>query len=303
MKKRKKCFIDYDYEKAYAKQLENMHEWFVEQMLKRGKRTQHALKEISSGEQLEIEIYPQFRRMDEVPEEGRRKKDNSQAQKNLNDKNARKYVERLINQNFDNDDLWITLTYDEKHLPPDGDMNAAIKNVQNYIKAINRKRKQLGLPNAKYIYITEYSPYGKIRWHHHIIMDGALDRDIVEKMWKKGSRINTKRLEKDENGFSGLANYIVKEKDRLKSEKRWNSSQGLIKPGTKVVHSKKDEEGIYRKIERYVKAMVQDRNEIERQCKSWYPDYTFTSAEVYYNEFNCMFYIHARMRKEKKEGD
>ena len=58
-------------------------------------------------------------------------KDNSKAQKNLNDKNARKYVERLINQNFGDRDIWLTLTYDDDHLPPDGDIDAAIKNMQN----------------------------------------------------------------------------------------------------------------------------------------------------------------------------
>lgn len=77
-------------------------------------------------DQFEIEIYPQFRSMDEVPPEGRTiKKDNNKAQKNLNDKNARKYVERLINENFSDRDIWMTLTYDDAHLPPDGDVDAA----------------------------------------------------------------------------------------------------------------------------------------------------------------------------------
>ena len=41
----------------------------------------------------EIEIYPQFRSMDEVPPEGRTiKKDNNKAQKNLNDKNCLLYT-------------------------------------------------------------------------------------------------------------------------------------------------------------------------------------------------------------------
>lgn len=63
----------------------------------------------TSKNQFEIEIYPQFRSMDEVPPEGRIiKKDNNKAQKNLNDKNARKYVERLINENFSDRDIWMT---------------------------------------------------------------------------------------------------------------------------------------------------------------------------------------------------
>ena len=100
MAKRKKgmTFIPYDYEAAYNKSLEDMHEFFVEQMFKQGKKVVYALKEIRAGDQFEVEIYPQFKKMDEVPPEGRSiKKDNDKAQRNLNDKNARKYVERLIN--------------------------------------------------------------------------------------------------------------------------------------------------------------------------------------------------------------
>ena len=29
----------------------------------------------------------------------------------------------------------------------------------------------------------------------------------------------------------------------------------------------------------------------------------FTNAAVYYNDFNCMFYIHARMRKRRSTGE
>ena len=135
MAKRKKgmTFIPYDYEAAYNKSLEDMHEFFVEQMFKHGKKVVYALKEIRAGDQFEVEIYPQFKKMDEVPPEGRSiKKDNDKAQRNLNDKNARKYVERLINENFTDRDLWLTFTYDNEHLPPDGDIDAAIKNVPKY---------------------------------------------------------------------------------------------------------------------------------------------------------------------------
>lgn len=91
MAKRKKgmTFIPYDYEAAYNKSLEDMHEFFVEQMFKHGKKVVYALKEIRAGDQFEVEIYPQFKKMDEVPPEGRSiKKDNDKAQRNLNDKNA-----------------------------------------------------------------------------------------------------------------------------------------------------------------------------------------------------------------------
>ena len=82
---------------------------------------------------------------------------------------------------FDDNDLWCTFTYDDTHLPADGDIDAALKNVKKFIRRLNYKRKKFNLPNCKYIYVTEYNPTAKIRWHHHIIMDGLLDRDAVEK--------------------------------------------------------------------------------------------------------------------------
>ena len=146
-RKRGMQFIPYDYEAAYNKAMEDMHEWFIENLFQHRKKVIYALKEITTGDQFEIEIYPQFRSMDEVPPEGRTiKKDNNKAQKNLNDKNARKYVERLINENFSDRDIWMTLTYDGEHLPPDGDVDAAIKNVQKYIRLDAR---EFGLPQAR----------------------------------------------------------------------------------------------------------------------------------------------------------
>lgn len=302
-RKRGTGFVPYDYEAAYKKSMEDIHEWFVEQLSSHRKKAVYALKEITAGEQLEIEIYPQFRSMDEVPPEGRRVvKDNSKAQKNLNDKNARKYVERLINQNFTDRDIWLTLTYDDEHLPPDGDIDTAIKNVQKYIRRVNYQRKKRGLQNAKYVYVTEYNPDAEIRWHHHIVMDGDLDMDTVEACWKQSSRNEVRRLNKDENGLSGMANYLVKEKKRIRSEKRWNSSQGLQDPDIRVVHSKRPTAGAaYKQIGTYVDRMVKDRNEIKNILAGWYPDFTFTTAGVFYNEINFMFYVNARLRRKKDD--
>lgn len=76
-RKRGMQYIPYDYEAAYNKAMEDMHEWFIENLFQHRKKVIYALKEITAGDQFEIEIYPQFRSMDEVPPEGRTiKKDN-----------------------------------------------------------------------------------------------------------------------------------------------------------------------------------------------------------------------------------
>ena len=100
-RKRGMQFIPYDYEAAYNKAMEDMHEWFIENLFQHRKKVIYALKEITAGDQFEIEIYPQFRSMDEVPPEGRTiKKDNNKAQKNLNDKNAKVDVAHGFNKSL-----------------------------------------------------------------------------------------------------------------------------------------------------------------------------------------------------------
>ena len=120
----------------------------------------------------------------------------------------------------------------------------------------------------------------------------------------QSSRNEVRRLQTDENGLSGMANYIVEEKNRVHSEKRWNSSQGLRDPRIRVVHSKRPAAGgAYKQISFFVDGMVKDREKIPETLKSWYPEFDFTDAKVYYNDFNCMFYIHARLRKRRSDHD
>lgn len=293
--KKKKGFIPYDYEAAINKSIRDLHEYFIEYLIKNRHKCIYALKEITSGKQFEVEMYPEFTRTEDIPEAGR-KRDNSKAQKNLNDKNASKYLVRLIENNFSDQDLWITLTYENRYLPDD--MGQAVRNMQNYIKRINRERAKRGLPKAKYIYVTEYSPEAEIRWHHHLIMDGMMDMDTVERIWKKGRRNQTRKIDKDENGLAGMAIYVTKAKDRRKGEKRWNSSTGLKKPKERKVHSKppKKGKGSYKPIAKYIDGFVRDQSVLEEQLKKWYPDKLYSDHEIFYNDFNGMFYIRARMR-------
>lgn len=46
-RKKRMQFIPYDYEAAYNKSLEEMHEWFIENLFQHRKKVVYALKEIS----------------------------------------------------------------------------------------------------------------------------------------------------------------------------------------------------------------------------------------------------------------
>jgi len=75
----------------------------------------------------------------------------------------------------------------------------------------------------------------------------------------------------------------------------------LRDPRIKVVHSKRPAAGgSYKQISSFVDGMVKNRDSIPEVLKKWYPEMDFTNAAVYYNDFNCMFYIHARMRRMKE---
>ena len=222
-KGKKHSYINYNYDDTFTDPLEVANESLIEKLLESGSiKSVYATKTIKAGSQFEIEIYPEFTKKESKLY--KLKKPN-RAQKNLNDRYARKRVERLINANFYKNDLWITLTYSNDNLP--ATLDEALKNIKNYIRRINYKRKKLGLEKAKYIYVTEFSKEKKIRCHHHLIMDGGLSMDLVESMWKCGKRNNVRKVDPDENGLSGLANYLVKDP---KGSKRWCSSTNLKKP-------------------------------------------------------------------------
>ena len=70
-------------------------------------------KKIYSGKMLEVEIYP-ITFQDRKQPRKKKEKTSEVKQKNLNDKNARKYLIRSINTNFTDDDLHITNTYTDK---------------------------------------------------------------------------------------------------------------------------------------------------------------------------------------------
>lgn len=300
MKKRRKksVYVKYDYEAAYQKQIHNMEEENEKRLQKEGKaKNIYATKEIRAGDQLEVEIYPEFTKgqQAEIPDEGKIEK-RKKAQKNLNDRNSRKMCERVINENFTDRDIWATFTYTDDNAPET--MKEAQRDMQNYIKRVNYRRKKEGLQNAKYVYVTECSDRG--RWHHHIVMDGGLDMDTVESLWKLGKRNQVRRLQRDDDGLVGMARYITKDKAAGKKkeqsgkyQKQWKSSKGLKKPKEKVNH--------YKTKQKDVNAIVRGKMKVEDHLKKWYPDYEFSEATVKYNTFNGKYYIYGRMRM-KKEG-
>lgn len=214
-------------------------------------------KKTSCGNYTEVDIIPRTEEA-EIASRGKRGKKRKAAkpkQNAINDKNAKRYLIQLGNGNFGRGDIHLTLTYKDKTLPET--VEAAEKEVSNYLRRVAYRRGKLGLPPLKYILVTEYK-FAKgeeaekpKRIHHHIIMNGGgIDRDMVEAMWTH-KRINWKRYETDleyrhsidrigyanadsiqpddDTGIEALCRYITKDPQ---GKKRYSSSRNLKRPDT-----------------------------------------------------------------------
>lgn len=288
----RKTYDDYDYEEAYKKQIDTLQEWELERLLKTGqveslyRTTTTKSKNLKSGKELlESQIYPSFFHKADVPRTGK-KKVSKASQRNLNDKNARRYLTRLANINFDKGDLWCTFGWNDTDMP--GDEKAAKKDITNFIKRINYRRKKKGYPNIKYIYVMAFDDY--TRPHFHLVMSGdGIDRDELEAVWGKGDRPNTRRIKPDEDFLiTGLAFYISRNPH---GTKRWCSSKNLKKPPTPTRSYSK-----FRK--KTVEKMAKNHETLRAEMEKAYEGYHFLDAEVKYNGITAAFYIYARMVRD-----
>ncbi len=245
-------------------------------------------KHIKSGKLFEAEIYPVFRDGRRMPERAPKKRPSRQEQKNLNEKNARKKLVRLINTNFDEHDIVIHGTYRDDEMPIDE--KQVKRDIVNYINRLRTYRKRNGLPEIKYIYVIEAKvskKTGLLRWHFHMIASG-MNRDDAEKLWRHGDWTNADRLQPNEKGCESLANYMSKDPQ---GRKRWASSRNLKKP---TIPPPKD--GGVTKIgaKRMATLHIDDAAYWERRYKG----YRFLSCEAAWNDFNLHWYVNVTMRKQ-----
>ena len=259
----------------------------------------------------EVDIYPYTAAQLTASTRGKRSKkikETEPKQKNLNDKNARRYFTQTANLNFGSDPeaLHVTATYSGKYLPDT--VAQAEQEATNFLRRVQYRRKKEGLPPLKYMIVTAYTTKRNsetpVRIHHHIIMNGGLDRDVVEDLWrkrrrkgqKKGDKIgfcNADRLQADENGIAALCTYLVKQGC---GKKRWNSSHNLERPYSRTNDGKYNR----RQIEKWAKEHP-PREFWEKK----YPGWTLTDddygVQYEYNDFTgWAVYLKLRKKEQRK---
>lgn len=156
-----------------------------------------------------------------------RKKLSSDAQRRMNLKYAWQKLELLIAANFKRGDLWITLTYDDAHLP--ASRKEAAARVQAFFDRLRKLRRRKGR-DLRYLYCTEHK-HGDGRWHHHVLIDRT-GKDFADVLaaWGQGAvDIRTVRITKTKH-FESLARYMCKEARDKVGHRLWSGSRNLRRP-------------------------------------------------------------------------
>ncbi len=238
-------------------------------------RCHYREKAYFAGPFLDVDIYPVFAK---AGSRRKRFKPSTLCQQKLNEKNSIENLIRLVNANFTEDDMRFDLTYKEDALPEDDD--AALRNLENYLRRLKRFRKRADLPALKYVAVTERSKKG--RYHHHLIISGGVSIKDLAQLWGLGYT-TAKPLQFDKTGISGLAAYIQKSPI---GKKRYKASRNLIKPTEKT----KDERLSRRKV-----INMAETNNICKVMEELYPGYEFVSSEPFWNDYNKQQYISVKM--------
>ena len=234
------------------------------------------------GEYMDADIYPVFQK----PGARRKRcKPTSEIQAKLNQRNAEKKLTRLVHNNFTENDIALHLTYRNGE-EPENEADA-LRVLGNFIKRLKRRYKKAG-KELKYISCTEYGKKtGRV--HHHLIINGGYDRDEIEKLWGRGYA-NSKRLQFEEDGVTGLARYIAKDKHFFK---RWNQSRDLDIPEAAQYDGQLNMDDIAE-----IKEAI-DSKSAYQYFEERYPDFELVEAVYTQNNINRGIYIHFEMRRRR----
>lgn len=253
-------------------------------------------KTIISGNVIEVEIFPVWDTKNVV-----RSGSGSPTkleQKIVNARNAIKKIVRLINANFTEDDMWITVGYRDGVQPES--FERCKKDIKNYIERLRTVCRNKGWEDLKYIYTIE--KHKSRKYHAHIIMNFP-DRDIAEKKWGHGKYPQARRLQPDDFGLEGMARYVAKninsridskeaDEDGIKRNS-YGTSLNLKKP---VIHES------YTAIKkRKVEKIAKDESLREEYFNTHrdYKKYKYLTSQVTYSPYTDGCYIYAKFKRKE----
>ncbi|MGM9681825.1 MAG: hypothetical protein ACI3XR_10020 [Eubacteriales bacterium] len=284
-------------------------------------------KQTKSGKLLEVDFYPVWRDGRKMATRAPKTKRTTPEMVRYNRNQAKKQVVRLVNANFDDDDIIMHPTYRQECAPKSEEQ--ARKDMQNFIRRVKTKRKTClkkviatlnALPDIpalldqrkelqklkakleaplKYIYVIEKVTYksgkykGRDNYHFHLFLTGGIDRKVLESMWPAGVRVNADRFQPERYGPEAICKYMLKGPE---GSKQYCCSRNLDKPVTRCKHSGRTTPD---KVARMAKQRVDDADYWERRYKG----YVFLRCYSRYNNYNGHWYVTAVMYRKSDQPD
>ena len=248
-----------------------------------------------SGPRIDAEVFPVFGRNQRGDLRRAKSQITREAKQRANDERSTLHMIQLVEGNFSEKDISITLSYEGT--PPEPER--VDKYIRNFIARVKRARKKAGLDELKYIYAIggdemPAAGYSGKRPHVHMILSGGISRDELEAIWGKG-RANADRLQPRDDGLGGIAVYFTRQKqDRpeRKGVRKWRGSRNLKQP----VKRSRDARMPNSRVKRIAKDF---RNEAKDVMERLYPGYKLQDCQVRYSDMVDGVYIRCVLRRRR----
>lgn len=182
----------------------------------------------------------------------RRKQRDAIRKQEQNEYATVKALARLINANFDHEDLVMGLDYSEdgmekilswgrSHgLPVDSEdeaerMNAvweaADHEMGNCLRRVQYRMKKQGMElKAAYITSDMNGETGEtVRVHHHMVVNGASKEAFMD-AWKELGGVDYTRMYENQDDRTPIAEYFIKQVRRIPDAKKFRSTRNLVRP-------------------------------------------------------------------------
>ena len=193
------------------------------------------MKKIITAGLLTVEaIYPRIERADSRKTRAAKRRASSEAQKRMNAVYSWQKCEWMIAANFRPGDLWITVTYDDAHLPKS--RNEAQLRFKYFLSKLNSELRRQGreavvLWNAEHKHQHE-SFWEDRRWHHHFFLNaGGEDFEMIRRLWIYGSNVEIRVLDlHGEHSYEALARYMCKEARDKPGLRCWSYTRNARRP-------------------------------------------------------------------------
>lgn len=196
------------------------------------------MKKIVSAGPLVLEaVYPRCSAADSPKQRAGKRKLSSEAQQRMNRKYSWQKLELQLAANYLPGDLFVTLTYDNDHLP--ANRTQAERCFAYFLRKLRARRGKRSQPvvhwSTEHLHEHE-SHWEDRRWHHHLCVNATgADFDMIRSCWPYGSNLSFKviRIDRD-NTYAQLAQYMCKEPRDRPGLRSWSYTRNAKHPETET---------------------------------------------------------------------